>query len=99
MKRLILILTVVCLLVPASAYAQQAAGAFVNGFTQGFMMGKGMMPPPVYQPQTIPQNTWGTVNTPNGIDLFMIQKTYQGQFFNGAYFGANGITTFQGSKY
>jgi hypothetical protein len=110
MKRLVLILTVVCLLIPASVFAQQGAGAFLQGFANGFAMSRGYPPPcptyqppaPVYQPPTPPpQYESGAIYHQNGqTDLYSIIHTPFTNSYSGTIYGSNGgITLFQGSRY
>lgn len=104
MKRLTLVLMVVCLLVPASVFAQQGAGAFLQGFAQGFGQARGYCPPPVqtYQPPPVqqPQTTTGTIYGPNNqMSLYSITRTPITNSFFGTIYGTNGLTTFQGTQY
>lgn len=99
MKRLIIM--VMCLLVPASAFAQAGAGAFVNGFAQGLAASRGYVPPPVYQPTPPQTYESGAIYHRNGqTDLYTIIHTPFTNNYSGTIYGGNGNTTlFQGQRY
>src|SRR3989339_651609 len=101
MKKITLILMVTCLLVPVSAFAQAGAGAFMQGFANGFAATRGYCPPPVqtYQPPPPPQTEFGTIYTPdNQINLYTITRTPLTNSYWGTIYGTKGMTTFQGTR-